>query len=112
MDGQNFNNEYDTYQESEPQQNGASGLSIASLVIAIIGALLGCCVPIIGMLSGVVALVLGIIGIKQNKTGLGIAAIVVSVISIVLGIVGWVINIILLANFDTIMQELESMSTY
>lgn len=112
MDGQNFNNEYNTYQESAPQPNKASGLSIASLVIAIIGAVMGCCIPIIGMVGGIVALVLGIIGNNQSKTGLGIVAIVISVISIVLGVVGWILNIILLANFETIMQEVENMSTY
>ena len=110
MDGQNFNNGYeDMYQQNTPAPNKASGLSIAALVVAIVGIVLGCCSGLLGVVCGIVALVLGVVGNKQSKTGLGTAAIVVAIVCIVLSIISWIIGIVFLANADTMIQELENM---
>lgn len=98
MDGQNFNNGYEqqpVYQQpvqQMPQQpyqepRKAHGLSIAGLVVGIIAIVSSCVLSWISALIGAVALILAIIGQVKNKSGLGLAAIIVSAAGIVCGVV-------------------------
>ena len=104
MDSQNLYNDYD--QQNAPQPNKANGMSIASLIVAIVGILLGCCWGIVGVICGIVALVLGIMGNKKNKSGVGTAGIVVSIICIVLSIISAILGVIIMASLETVMQEM------
>lgn len=66
---------------------GSNGVAIAALVVGIIGALL-CWVPIVGLVLGLVALVLGIVGVRRRTgKGMAIAGIVLGAIAVVVGVV-------------------------
>lgn len=67
------------------------GLAIISLVFGIVG-LLAWIIPIIGLPVGVVALVLGILGIKKSNKGMSIAGIVLGVICLVITIINGAIG--------------------
>ncbi len=112
MDGQNFDNGYgaDSYSQNNPQPNGASGLSIAALIVGIVGIILGCCSGLLGVICGIAALVMAIFGNKQSKTGLGTAAFVIAIICIVTSIISWILGVIMLTNADYILNELGTMS--
>ncbi len=112
MDGQNMNNGYgaDSFSQNNPQPNNASGLSIAALVVGIVGIILGCCSGLLGVICGIAALVMAIIGNKQSKTGLGTAAFVIAIVCIVTSIISWILGVLMLANMETIVNELGTMS--
>ncbi|MDO5845837.1 MAG: hypothetical protein Q4Q04_02825 [Methanocorpusculum sp.] len=69
-----------------------NGLSIASLVLGIIGLLLSC-VPIIGPAAAILAIIFGGISLhnKEGSEGMSIAGLVLGI----LALLGWVILIIL-----------------
>lgn len=69
--------------------NDKKGFSIAALVLGIIAIVL-CCIWYVSIPCGIIALVLGIIGIKSSKRGMSIAGIVTGVIGIILCIVLYV----------------------
>lgn len=83
-------------------QNSASGMSIASLVLGIIGIVIGCCYPVVGLICSIVGLVLGIQGYKQSNTGLGIAGIVVSAIALLMDIIIWIIQAVFVGIFEAL----------
>lgn len=64
------------------QQPEQKGLSIASMVLGIVG-LLAWCIPILGYPVTIIGLVLGIIGIKKGGKGMAIAGMVLSGISLI-----------------------------
>lgn len=63
--------------------NDKKGFSIAALVLGII-ALVLCCIWYVSIPCGIIALILGIIGLKSSKRGMSIAGIITGVIGIVL----------------------------
>lgn len=75
--------------EVSSQRN--SGLGIAALVLGIIG-LLAWIIPIIGLPVGLVALILGICGIKKSSKVMSIAGIVLGIICLVLTIINGAIG--------------------
>lgn len=87
-------------------QRPISGMSIASLVLGIIGMVICCCHPIIGFICSVVGLVLGISGYRQSNTGLGIAGIIVCIIALLLNIVIWILKALFWRIFEAIMSFL------
>ena len=110
MDGQNFNNQqntgttqYSNYQDNTAYQplpatpdNGgkASGTQIASLVMGIISIVLCCCYGAPSVIMGIIGLVCGIKGNKENKNGIGTAGIVCSIIGLLLGLISLIYYII------------------
>ena len=110
MDGQNFNNgqntgtpQYNNYQDNTAYQplpaapdNGgkASGTQIASLVMGIISIVLCCCYGAPSVIMGIIGLVCGIKGNKENKNGIGTAGIVCSIIGLLLGLISLIYYII------------------
>ena len=121
MDGQNFEqqtNEQPVYQQMEQPayQQGyvapaeppkkTNGQSIAAFVLGIVGTVLACCSPIVGIICGVVGLSLGIVGNKKLKSGLGTAGIALSIIALVVGVGMWIANIIALSQMESGMNEL------
>lgn len=118
MDGQNFEQqttEQPVYQQpyvapaGAPDPNKASGMSIAALVLGIVGIVAGCCSGIVGVICGVIGIILGILGNKQNKTKLGTAGLIVAIVAVGLSIISWIIGIIFLSSADSMLQELQSL---
>lgn len=66
--------------------NDKKGFSIAALVLGII-ALVLCCIWYVSIPCGIIALILGIIGLKSSKRGMSIAGIITGVIGMILSIV-------------------------
>ena len=66
--------------------NDKKGFSIAALVLGII-ALVLCCIWYVSIPCGIIALILGIIGLKSSKRGMSIAGILTGVIGMILSIV-------------------------
>ena len=83
------------YQFNQPQQQGGSGLDIASMVLGIIAVVFNCCYVHISLPCGIIGLILGIVSLKKGNSGHGmaIAGVVLSAISLVL----YIACIILLA---------------
>lgn len=66
--------------------NDKKGFSIAALVLGII-ALVLCCIWYVSIPCGIIALILGIIGLKSSKREMSIAGIITGVIGMILSIV-------------------------
>lgn len=86
----------DTNQEIDPIKK--KGFSIASLVLGITGIVPGCCCTYIGIILGILAVVFGILFLRENKNlvdgkGLAIAGIVLGAIAVVLNIVLIIIGV-------------------
>lgn len=93
MDTQNMN-EFETQNVAEEPKK-KNGMALASLIVGIVSILLGCCCSgYIGVVGGIVGLVLGIMGNKKEKTGMGTAGIVLGIIAIVFGIASIIIGLI------------------
>ncbi len=72
--------------DQQPPQEEKKGMSIASMVLGIVG-LIAWCIPIIGGPVGIVGLILGIVGMKKGGKGMAIAGIIMSVITIILAVI-------------------------
>ncbi len=64
------------------------GLSIAALVLGLFGLALFF-VPLIGVLLGIVAVVLGVLGLRRAGRGMAIAGIVLGALALIIGGVLW-----------------------
>lgn len=64
------------------------GLSIAALVLGLLGLALFF-VPLIGVLLGIVAVVLGVLGLRRAGRGMAIAGIVLGALALIIGGVLW-----------------------
>ena len=69
----------------EMQNNGGSGLAIASMVLGIVALVMSCCFYFISIPCAVVGVVLGAVSLAGQKPGKGmaIAGIVWSIVSLV-----------------------------
>lgn len=76
------------------QPKDKKGFSIAALVLGIVAIVL-CCIWYVSIPCGIIALILGIIGLKSSKRGMSIAGIITGVIGMILSIV-LVVSIVLL----------------
>lgn len=103
MDGQNFQNNQTTqdnnavyYQDNTAQYNNAyiapptnngsgetPGLAIAGLVMGIFSIVLVCCCGV-GFIFAIAGLIMAIVANKNQKSGVGTAALVLSIIGLVL----------------------------
>ena len=106
MDGQNFEQQPYVAPAQAPDSNKTSGMSIASLVLGIVGIVAGCCSPIVGIICGVIGVILGVLGNKQNKTKLGTAGLVVSIVAIAVSVVVWIISFVILSSAESAFTEL------
>ncbi|HEX5017405.1 MAG TPA: hypothetical protein VFX15_07455 [Actinomycetes bacterium] len=89
------------YPGGQPPKQGASGLSIAALIVAIL-ALVLCWIPFVGAIGALVALVLSIAAWMTSKSagrpvGLAVAATIVSALAAVAGVL---LTILILWVFD------------
>lgn len=86
------NTPYDYYNK---QTQDKKGMSIASMVLGIIGLVMSC-VPVLGFFLSVLAIVFGAIGMNKGNKGMAIAGIVCGTINIVLHVI-FIIFLVLLA---------------
>lgn len=101
MDGQNFENQNNNYQDntnvtqgsSAPAADNASAnktdaLAIVSLVAGILAIVLACCYTYAGIILGIVGIVCAVMSKKNNgKSGLSTAGLVCSIVAIVLAVI-------------------------
>ncbi|MCI8464318.1 MAG: DUF4190 domain-containing protein [Lachnospiraceae bacterium] len=78
---------YSQYPESSP---GQTGFSIASLVLGIL-AVCSCCLPIITIPLGILAVIFAVLGMKSINRGLAIAGLILGILALVLGLMMFVI---------------------
>ena len=105
--GQNQYNPAGGYNPLPPQQPKTPGMAIASLCLGIggiiVGLLLNCCLfgvgSVIGIIMCIAGLILGIVANNQQKSGVGLAGIIVSGVGIAL-------LILFLIGFAAIFAEL------
>lgn len=79
------------YNNQPPQNPEKKGMSIASLVLGIVG-FLAWCIPLFGFPVTIVGLILGICGIKKGGKGMAIAGIVCCAITLILTIINSVLG--------------------
>lgn len=79
-----------TYGQNVPPDNRSKGkgLSIAALVLGLL-ALALFFVPLLGVLLGIVAVVLGVLGLRRAGRGMAIAGIVLGALALIIGGVLW-----------------------
>ena len=82
-----YGNPYDP--QPQPDNSESKALAIASMVVGIASVVVCCCISYVGLAAGIVAIVLGVISIKQQRAGKGmaIAGIVLGAVTIVVVIV-------------------------
>lgn len=73
-----------------PQPPEKTGMSVASMVLGIIGIVFSCCSFISGPCA-VIGLILGIVGIKRGGKGMAITGIVLCSITLLCSIVGGIL---------------------
>jgi hypothetical protein len=111
--------QYNQYQQYQPQnQPQSNGMAIASLIMGILGVLLGCCLWYFTIPLSIAGLVLGIIVIKKKKGGrtLAIVGIVLCSLSIIIGLVAGILVLAVMSDpeFSTLYEEMlqEFQTTY
>lgn len=125
MDGQNFNNdqvvetqtpveESTNYQDNTtayeaPVQTAEAkpatpALSIVGLVLGIISILCMCC-GWVGILFGIGGIVCAIFGNKQEKTGIGKAALICSIVGLVLSAIIWILALVGVGAMSSLVED-------
>lgn len=94
------------YNNQPPRQN--NGLSIASLVLGIVG-IVACCIPLIGIPVNVTGLILGIVGMKKGGKGMAIAGIILCSIFLVLTIANSALGVYINMNYRDAYDFLDSL---
>jgi heme/copper-type cytochrome/quinol oxidase subunit 2 len=75
-----------------------NGKATAALVLGIIS-LLGICVPIVGIILGIIAIVLASLAKKEGcVNGKQKAGLILGIIGIVISIIMWIVNAVILAG--------------
>ena len=86
-----------------------NGKATAALVLGIIS-LIGICIPIAGIICGIIAIVLAVLAKKEGSTdGKQKAGMILGIIGIVISIVMWIVNAVILAG-SGILDQLSNLS--
>lgn len=86
-----------------------NGKATAALVLGIIS-LIGICIPIAGIICGIIAIVLTVLAKKEGSTdGKQKAGMILGIIGIVISIVMWIVNAVILAG-SGILDQLSNLS--
>lgn len=104
-------NDYNQYGNDQPQ---GKGKAIAALVLGIVAVVFSCCCTYVGIICGVLAVIFGILEIKKNGEGKGmaIAGTICGGIGAVVGIAMTIYNFINISNgnnefYNNLMSQLE-----
>lgn len=95
MDGQNFNNEQNPYQDNiTTPANKPDALAIVSLVAGILSIVLVCCTMYWAIIPAIVGIVCAVMSKKNNgKTGIATAGLICSIVGIVLAVIWTIIGV-------------------
>ena len=86
-----------------------NGKATAARVLGIIS-LIGICIPIAGIICGIIAIVLAVLAKKEGSTdGKQKAGMILGIIGIVISIVMWIVNAVILAG-SGILDQLSNLS--
>ena len=86
-----------------------NGKATAALVLGIIS-LIGICIPIAGIICGIIAIVLAVLAKKEGSTDdKQKAGMILGIIGIVISIVMWIVNAVILAG-SGILDQLSNLS--
>lgn len=106
-------NDYYNQYGNDMQPQG-KGKAIAALVLGIVALVFSCCCTYIGIICGVLAVIFGILEIKKNGEGKGmaIAGTICGGIGAVAGIIMTIINFVNISNgenelYNNLMSQLE-----
>ncbi len=96
--------QYPAYPQTAPGMYGVKGTrarGTASLVLALVGAVCcWCCSTIAGIILGVIAMVLGAMGLKQDQDkGLAKAGLILGIMDLIAGIIFFVVLLVLLNSY-------------
>ena len=87
-----------------------NGKATAALVLGIIS-LIGICIPIAGIICGIIAIVLAVLAKKEGSTdGKQKAGMILGIIGIVISIIMWNVNAVILAGSGILDQISSSIS--
>ena len=103
-----YNYPGNNYQYNNQPTKQNNGLSIASLVLGIVG-IVACCIPIIGIPVNVTGLILGIVGMKKGGKGMAIAGIILCSIFLVLTIANSALGVYINMNYRDAYDFLDSL---
>lgn len=89
--------------------NQSNGKATAALVLGIVS-LIGICVPIAGIICGIIAIVLASMAKKEGAVnGKQKAGLILGIIGIIISIVMWIVNAVILAG-SGILDQLTNLS--
>ena len=96
-------------------QSKNNGMSIASLVLGIVGCALAWFIPLIGIVCGIVGIILAVKGKKASapgKTGMAVAGLVLSIISLSFGAISWACWACAYCAADSVVDSINSTYYY
>ncbi|WP_303129821.1 DUF4190 domain-containing protein [uncultured Ruminococcus sp.] len=86
-----------------------NGKATAALVLGIIS-LIGICIPIAGIICGIIAIILAVMAKKEGSTdGKQKAGMILGIIGIVISIIMWIVNAVILAG-SGILDQISNLS--
>ena len=87
-----------------------NGKATAALVLGIIS-LIGICIPIAGIICGIIAIILAVMAKKEGSTdGKQKAGMILGIIGIFISIIMWIVNAVILAGSGILDQISSSIS--
>ena len=90
--------------------NQKNGKAVAALVLGIVS-LLGLCIPLAGIICGIIAIILAVMAKKEGPTdGKQKAGMILGIIGIVISIIMWIVNAVILAGSGILDQISSSIS--
>lgn len=90
--------------------NQKNGKAVAALVLGIVS-LLGLCIPLVGIICGIIAIILAVMAKKEDSTdGKQKAGMILGIIGIVISIIMWIVNAVILAGSGILDQISSSIS--
>lgn len=66
----------------KPEDKTGEGLGIASLVLGCVSLLTLCCLPIVGMIPSILAIVFGALGLKAINRGMAVAGLALGIVTL------------------------------
>lgn len=105
-----YNQQYPMYNFQEKPK----GFAIASMILGICSTLCSCCVWFLTLFTSITGLVLGIVSLKRNEDGKGmaIAGIILSSVGILFSILAMIINIFALIEGDSFFDPYDYYNYY
>ncbi len=104
--------QYNSPYNAPGQAQGPNGFQIASLVLGILSIICCFCVAfwdVPSLIMGIVGLILGIVGNKKSKHGVGTAGIVCSIVGIILSFIVFICTLLIYYSFASLPSNLSNL---